>query len=148
MKNGKKDQRVLYWPDIELRKEPNEFAKQLTDHTKDGGFYNTSPAISPQGDMIAFISNRDDYFDVFIMSSTDGKIIKKLVKGNTTANFEELHILTPGLCWSPDGKKIALSSKAGAFDAIFIFDVKTGKHQRLDLKLDGIFSVDWSPDGK
>jgi Tol biopolymer transport system component len=144
----KKDQKVLYWPDIELRKEPNEFSKQLTDHTKDGGFYNTSPAISPQGDLIAFISNRDDYFDVFIMSASDGKIIKKLVKGNTTANFEELHILTPGLCWSPDGKKIALSSKAGASDAIFIFDVKTGKHQKLDLKLDGIFSVDWSPDGK
>lgn len=144
----KKDQKVLYWPDIELRKEPNEFSKQLTDHTKDGGFYNTSPAISPQGDLIAFISNRDDYFDVFIMSATDGKIIKKLVKGNTTANFEELHILTPGLCWSPDGKKIALASKAGAYDAIFIFDVKTGKYQKLDLRLDGIFSVDWSPDGK
>lgn len=143
----KKEQRILYWPDIEIRKEPNEFAKQLTDHTKDGGFYNTSPAISPQGDLIAFISNRDDYFDVFLMSAIDGKIIKKLVKGNTTANFEELHILTPGLCWSPDGKKIALSSKAGASDAIFIFDVKTGKHQKLDLKLDGIFSVDWSPDG-
>lgn len=144
----KKDQKVLYWPDIELRKEPNEFSKQLTDHTKDGGFYNTSPAISPQGDLIAFISNRDDYFDVFIMSATDGKIIKKLVKGNTTANFEELHILTPGLSWSPDGKKIALASKAGAYDAIFIFDVKTGKYQKLDLRLDGIFSVDWSPDGK
>lgn len=144
----KKDQKVLYWPDVELRKEPNEFSKQLTDHTKDGGFYNTSPAISPQGDLIAFISNRDDYFDVFLMSATDGKIIKKLVKGNTTANFEELHILTPGLTWSSDGKKIALASKAGGSDAIFVIDIKTGKHQKLDFNLDGIFSVDWSPDGK
>lgn len=144
----KKEQKVLYWPDIEIRKEPNEFAKQLTDHTKDGGFYNTSPAISPQGDLIAFISNRDDYFDVFLMNASDGKIIKKLVKGNTTANFEELKILTPGLCWSPDGKKIALASKAGANDAIFIIDIKTGKYQKLEFKLDGIYSVDWSPDGK
>lgn len=144
----KKEQKVLYWPDIEVRKEPNEFAKQLTDHTKDGGFYNTSPAISPQGDLIAFISNRDDYFDVFLMNASDGKIIKKLVKGNTTANFEELKILTPGLCWSPDGKKIALASKAGANDAIFIIDIKTGKYQKLEFKLDGIYSVDWSPDGK
>ncbi len=144
----KKDQRTLYWPDIEIRKEPNEFAKQLTDHTKDGGFYNTSPAISPQGDLIAFISNRDDYFDVFLMSATDGKIKKKLVKGNTTANFEELHILTPGLTWSPDGEKIALSAKAGAFDAIYVIDIKTNKKKRIDIKLDGIFSVDWSPDGK
>ena len=143
-----KEQKVLYWPDIEIRKEPNEFAKQLTDHTKDGGFYNTSPAISPQGDLIAFISNRDDYFDVFLMSAATGKIIKKLIKGNTTANFEELHILTPGLCWSPDGKKIAIASKAGESDAIFIVDINTGKRERLDVRLDGIFSVDWSPDGK
>lgn len=143
-----KEQRVLYWPDIEIRQEPNDFAKQLTDHTKDGGFYNTSPAISPQGDLIAFISNRDDYFDVFLMSAVDGKIIRKLIKGNQTNNFEELHILTPGLTWSPDGKKIAIASKAGESDAIFIVDVNTGKQQRLDIRLDGIFSVDWSPDGR
>lgn len=143
-----KEQRVLYWPDIEIRQEPSDFAKQLTDHTKDGGFYNTSPAISPQGDLIAFISNRDDYFDVFLMSAVDGKIIKKLIKGNQTNNFEELHILTPGLTWSPDGRNIAIASKAGEIDAIFIVDVNTGKQQRLDIRLDGIFSVDWSPDGK
>lgn len=144
----KKEQKILYWPDIEIRKEPNEFSKQLTDHTKDGGFFNTSPAISPQGDLIAFISNRDDYFDVFLMNASDGKIVKKLVKGNTTANFEELKILTPGLCWSPDGKKIALASKAGKSDAIFIIDIKSLKHQKLEFNLDGIYSVDWSPDGK
>lgn len=143
-----KEQRVLYWPDIEIRQEPNDFAKQLTDHTKDGGFYNTSPAISPQGDLIAFISNRDDYFDVFIMSAVDGKNIRKLIKGNQTNNFEELHILTPGLTWSPDGKKIAIASKAGESDAIFIVDVNTGTQHRLDIRLDGIFSVDWSPDGR
>ncbi|MBU2446753.1 MAG: DPP IV N-terminal domain-containing protein [Bacteroidetes bacterium] len=143
-----KEQKVNYWPDIAIREEPADFAKKLTDHMKDGGFYNTSPAISPQGDRIAFISNRDDYFDVFLMSVADGKIITKIVKGNTTSNFEELHILTPGLTWSPDGKKIAIASKAGAFDAIFVIDIESEDMERLDVRLDGIFSVDWSPDGK
>ena len=63
-----KEQKILYWPDIAKRSEPSDYAKKLTDHTKDGSFYNTSPSISPQGDRIAFISNRDDYFDVFICS--------------------------------------------------------------------------------
>ena len=58
------------------------FAKRLTDPKEEGGFYNTSPAISPQGDKIAFISNRDYYFDVYLMNAIDGKIIKKLVEGN------------------------------------------------------------------
>lgn len=143
----KKDQKLLYWPDIAKYKEPTDFARQLTDHQKDGGFFNSSPAISPQGDRIAFISNRDDYFDVYIMSATDGKIIKKLVKGNTTNDFEELNILTPGLTWSPDGKKIALSAKAGGEDAIYIIDVESGKEKKLTFGISSIFSVGWSPKG-
>lgn len=141
-----KELRVQYWPDVAKREEPADFSRQLTNHEKDGSFYNTSPAISPQGDRIAFISNRDDYFDVFIMSAIDGKIEKKLIKGQRTADFEELNLLTPGLTWSPDGKQIALSVKSNGRDAIFLVDVNSGKQKRLDIKLDGISSINWSPD--
>ncbi len=141
-----KEQKVLYWPDIAKRQEPTDYAKRLTNHMKDGGFYNTSPSISPQGDRIAFISNRDDYFDVFIMNATDGSIQNKLINGQRTADFEELHLLTPGMSWSPDGKRLALATKTGERDAIFIFDVNSGHEQKIELDLDGIFSVAWSPD--
>jgi Tol biopolymer transport system component len=139
-----KEQKILYWPDIAKRSEPGDYAKKLTDHTKDGSFYNTSPSISPQGDRIAFISNRDDYFDVFIMDAIDGTIIDKLVKGQRTADFEELHLLTPGMSWSPDGKFLALAAKSGDQDAIIIIEVNSGKDQKLEFGLDGIFSVQWS----
>ena len=49
--------------------------KDLTDPEKDKGFYNTSPALSPQGDKIAFISNRDYYFGLYIMDALTGKTI-------------------------------------------------------------------------
>jgi Tol biopolymer transport system component len=140
-----KEQKVLYWPDIAKREEPADYARQLTDHTKDGSFYNTSPAISPQGDRLAFISNRDDYFDVFLMNTIDGKIERKIVKGQRTPDFEELHLLTPGITWSPDGQKIALAAKSGAQDAIIIIDIQSGDESKLEFGLDGIFSVDWSP---
>ncbi len=144
----KKEIRKTFWPDIAIREDPDEFAKRLTDHREDGGFYNTSPAISPQGDKIAFISNRDYYFDVFLMSAIDGKIIKKLVEGNRSPDFEELNILTPGLSWSPDGSKIALSAKSGGWDVIYIIDIESRKRNTLPVRLDGIRSVTWSPDGK
>ncbi len=140
-----KEQKVLYWPDIAKREEPADFARRLTDHKKDGSFYNTSPAISPRGDRIAFISNRDDYFDVFIMNTIDGKIEKKLIKGQRTADFEELHLLTPGMSWSPDGKSIALAVKSGEQDAIIIIDTHSGDEEIFKMGLDGIFSVDWAP---
>ena len=141
-----KEQKVMYWPDIAKRKEPSDYARKLTDHTKDGSFYNTSPTISPQGDKIAFISNRDDYFDVFIMDAVEGKILEKAVKGQRTPDFEELHLLTPGMSWSPDGKAIALAAKSGREDAIFIIDIGTGDEEKLEFGLEGIFEVDWSAD--
>ena len=139
-----KEQKVLYWPDVAKREEPDEYSKQLTDHTKEENFYNTSPAISPQGDKIAFISDRDNYFDVYLMSASDGKILDKLVSGQRTNNFEELHLLTPGITWCPDGKHVALAVKSGETDAIIVIDVESGSEEKIALDLDGIFSVDWS----
>ena len=142
-----KEQKVIYWPDIARREEPADFARRLTDHTKDNNFYNTSPSISPQGDKVAFITDRNDYFDVFIMSAIDGQILDKLVSGQRTSDFEELHLLTPSIGWSPDGKKIVFAAKSGGRDAILIVDASNGDTERIDLDLDGIYSVTWSNDG-
>jgi Tol biopolymer transport system component len=141
-----KEQKVQYWPDIAKREEPADFATRITNHVKENNFYNTSPAISPQGDKIAFISDRDDYFDVFVISTIDNKMTK-IVDGQRTKNFEELHLLTPGMSWSPDGKRIALAVKSGERDAIYLIDVNTRKHEKIELPLEGIFSVDWSRTG-
>jgi Tol biopolymer transport system component len=142
------EQKVMYWPEIAIRKRPEDFAKRLTDHKDIGNFYNTSPAISPQGDRIACISDRDDYMSIYLINANDGKVIRKLVDGQTSKNFEELHLLTPGLTWSPDGKRVAIAVKSGAHDAIFLIDAQSGDLEKLELdELAGVFSVSWSPDG-
>ena len=143
----KKDIRKTFWPDIAIRKDPDEFAKRLTDNRKDGGFYNTSPALSPQGDKIAFITDRNYYFDLYLMDAIDGKLIKKLIAGNRTPDFEELNIITPSLSWSPDGEQIALSLKSGGDDVIYLINVESENKTVLPVKLNGIQSVNWSPDG-
>lgn len=142
-----KNLKQTYWPDINTRQELNDFALHITNSKKGDGFYNTAPALSPKGDKVVFISNRDDYFDVFLADVKSGKIIKKLISGSTTADFEELHLLEPGLCWSPNGKKIAISVKSGSKDAIYIIDVESEDETELPIKFDGIFSVNWSPVG-
>jgi Tol biopolymer transport system component len=143
-----------YWPDLANRNRPDEVAKQLTDHEDGDGVYNLSPVISPNGDKIAFFSTRDLYYDMYIMSAIDGKIINKLVEGNRSPEFEELHIIgplnlaTPALAWSPDGRQIAFASKTGEFDALFVVDIRTRKHTRYDFNLDGVWSPTWSPNGE
>ena len=56
-----------HWPDIADRKEPEEFAKKLTDHVKERNFVNSGPALSPKGDKIAFLSDKSDYFDIYLI---------------------------------------------------------------------------------
>ncbi len=138
-----------YWPDIADRQEPEDFAKQLTDHVKYQNFINNSPALSPRGDKIAFLSNKSDYFDIYVMSAIDGKILARVVKGQQTMNLEELHWLKPGIAWSPDGQKIVFAAKGGPRDVLHIADVNRRKIVKTyKIPLDGIFAPSWSPDGK
>lgn len=143
----KKSIKKEFWPDIALKEDPDEFAKRLTDNKKERGFYNTSPALSPQGDKIAFISDRDIYLDVYLMSAQDGKMIKKIVESGKTTDFEELNLLYPSLTWAPDNIRVALSSKAAGYNIITIIDTETEKKTELPLRLAGIESVSWSRDG-
>jgi Tol biopolymer transport system component len=136
-----------YWPELAGRKESGEFAKALTDHRKDNSYINISPAISPQGDRLVFISNRGGHQSVYLMDILEGKVVKRLIKGETDINFEELHFLAPGMSWSPDGRKIALAAKAGDADALYIFDIPNDSYEQYKFDLDGIFSAAWSPKG-
>ncbi len=143
----KKSLKKEYWPDVALRQDPDQFSKRLTDNKKDHGFYNTSPSISPQGDKIAFISDRDIYLDVYIMDAQDGKVLKKVVESGKTTDFEELTVLNPSIAWSPDNIHIALSSKSGGYDVISIINTETESSEELPFQMFGIESVSWSRDG-
>jgi len=143
----KKDIKKKYWPEIATRHDPDEIAKRLTDNKKVGGFYNISPAISPQGDKVVFISDRDIYLDIYVMNSFDGKIRDKVIESGRTENLEELNVLYPTLAWAPDNKRIALTSKSQGYDVVKIIDTETGDDEDLPFRLHGIESVSWSPDG-
>ncbi len=137
-----------YWPDIADRKEPEEIAKRLTDHTKWRNFVNSGPALSPKGDKIAFLSDRTGYFDIFLMSAIDGRILGKLVSGQQSGDLEELHWLRAGISWSPDSKFIVFAAKSLGDDVLHIVDVNKKKIIRaIELDLDGIFTPSWSPLG-
>jgi len=145
-KRWRKYIRKQYWPDIEGREDVQDISTQLTDHEKLRNYYNIAPAISPDGGRIAILSDRDGYADIYLISALDGNEIKKLVNGNRTPDFEELKWLQSGITWSPNGKYIALTSKAGEQDGLNIIDVETGEKKTLKFKVPNLFTADWSPD--
>jgi len=141
-----------YWPDITLRDDIQDIARQVTDHIKLYNSYNISPSPSPDGTKIAMYSNIDGEMGIYIVSSIDGKFLRKIIKGNKTAEHEELHILKPGISWSPNGEKIVFAAKSKGEDALFIYDVKKSNSQeKISFKtnnkynLKGISRPVWNP---
>ena len=140
--------RSHHWPEVAGREISEDFALKLTDHKELKNYINMNPSFNPTGDRIAFLTDRNGYKEMMIMSAIDGKIINTVVKGEKAGDYEEIHWLRGGITWSPNGKMIAFSSKAGEKDAIHIKKVESGGFTKIiKPDMDAIYSPDWSPDG-
>ena len=137
----------IYYAELVARESLSDFSTPIITQ-ENGGFYNTSPALSPLGDKLAFITTTNGLFDVYVANTDDGSIINKLIEGQTSAEFESLRILSPGLSWSPDNNHLALAVKSGPSDAIAVVNVETLEtvHYRIP-DVDQLISVSWSPSG-
>ncbi len=140
--------RIKYLPQIVKLTNYEQLANKLTDHTKDGSVYNTAPAISPSGTKIAMISDRAEYVDCYLISAIDGRVIRRLIRGGRSGGFEKLHLLRPGVAWSPDERLLAIVATSAGRDNITLIDVNRAKVvRRITANLDGIYSPKFSPDG-
>jgi dipeptidyl aminopeptidase/acylaminoacyl peptidase len=99
---------------------------------------NIRPAWSPDGKQIAFQSNRDGPYHIYVMNA-DGSNVRQLTSGES----DDRHP-----AWSADGKRLAIDSGDQANREIWTVDV--GSRQRTQVtKLGAIASFpSWSPDGK
>lgn len=139
---------LKYWPKVNLTENFENFARVVYDHKKTNSFYNTSSSISPNGDKIAFISDRQGNVELIIISSIDGRILKKLVRAEYSSGYEGLHLYQGGITWSPDEKYLGFAAKAQGEDVLYLINSRSGRvFKKFKLKLDGIYSPKFSPDG-
>lgn len=135
-----------YWPTVAVKDEPERFARQLTDHRKDSSNINMAPAVSPQGDRIAYYSDRRQYTDMYVMSAVDGKVGKRLIRGERSVQFENIPSFRSSITWSPNGDRIALTAKSAGRDVLYILDSNHGKvTKKIDLGCEALYFPAWSP---
>lgn len=108
--------------------------KQLTNTTAS----NVRPAFSPDGKRIAFQSNRDGPYHIFVMDA-DGSNVSQLTNGD----LDDRHP-----AWSPDGKTLVIDSGDSVKREIWTIDLSSKRRTQIT-KLGAIASFpSFSPDGK
>jgi len=143
-----KSLRKHYWSLYGNKMELEDLGRRLTNHIEDHSYYNTKPVLSPDGETIAFFSDRGGLVSIYLMSALDGTIIKKMVTGSRSRRFESLHFYYSSLSFSPDGSRLAFIAKSQERDALFIQDVKSGDIlKKIEVYSDGLSAPDWSPMG-
>ncbi|MEO0556715.1 MAG: peptidase S9 [Bacteroidota bacterium] len=141
--------RAVYFPEAAAREETEAVARPIATRQVTGAGYHTSPALSPQGDKVAYIASANGLFDVYVAPTIGRRPPKKLIDGQDNTQFESLRVLSPGLSWSPDGERLAVAVKSGSSDAIVLVEERTGRVETLRPDgVDAIVSVAWSPDGE
>jgi tricorn protease-like protein len=125
--------------------------------TGEAGDVDENPAWSPDGRRIAFDSNRDGNFDIFVMNS-DGSEVVQLTRSLTAAlsDWIWVHTASDGHpAWSPDGSQIIfVSSRDNGMMTyvdtdIYVMEADGAGMANLTHGYSSVeYRPNWSPDGK
>ena len=138
-----------YLPEIGARAKARAVADELLTKKRSEGTLHLAPALSPDGKQVAYFSEKDFYFvDLYLADGETGKVKRRILKSGVSSNYETYRFINSQANWSPDGKFLAFAAKRGPRDDIVVVDVARNKQvQRIQLKLSGVTTPAWSPDG-
>jgi len=142
--------RSHYGPILQATVRAGSLARGITeDRTREGGV-NVSPALSPDGTRVVYLSARSLLsVDLYLADASSGRIIRRLVNTAVDAHFTSLQFINSAGSWHPDGRQFAFGAIRGGSPVLVIMDTGTG-HADLEIpfpSLGDILSPSWSPDG-
>ena len=124
--------------------------KRIIDNKNGGEHYNVAPAISPDGQYVAFLSEKDLLsIDLFLADAKTGKILRKLTSKARNSHIDEFNYIESAGAWSPDSKRFAFSTYSSGRNQLVTIDASTGKTISMKSmgEVEEFSNLTWSPDG-
>jgi WD40 repeat protein len=142
--------RRAYQPILDAATPANEIGHLVVQGDELGGQLNVGPTISPDGKLLAFLSERSFFsIDLFIADAATGKILHKLTSNATDPHYSSIQFIYSAGAWAHDSTRIAIATVTDGHPALAIFNATTGsKDREIQVPtLDEIFNPTWAPDG-
>jgi Tol biopolymer transport system component len=116
-----------------------------------GGRLNVGPALSPDGEHMVFLSERDRYsVDVFLADGRTGRVRRKLVAAAGNARFDSLQFVDSAGAWDGTSRRFAFAALRHGEPILTILSIPGGdaSMEQAFSDLDQIFDPTWSPSGE
>jgi Tol biopolymer transport system component len=116
-----------------------------------GGRINVSPAISPDGRWIAYLSERSQFsIDLYLADAATGRVVRRLTRTETDPHFESLQFVGSAGAWDASSRRLAFVGISGGHPTITVVDVSPGGDTRewTLAEIDEAWHPTWSPDGR
>lgn len=139
---------LLYYNRQKIGKETEIIGKVLG-ASKKGEDMNISPAISPDGKYLAYISSKNVIsLDIYIADATNGKTIRKIESTSFGAHVDSYSFIETSGTWSPDSRKFAIVIQSKGKNKLLVIDILNGeKREYQPSNVDAFSNPAWSPDG-
>jgi len=101
--------------------------------------YDLGPSRSPDAGWIAFASNRDGNWEIYV-GTTDGEFQQRVTRNTRAIDYDPV--------WSPTGERIVFESSRDGNWELYAVDVQTGVQTRLTDHPANDVNAFWSSDGR
>ncbi|NRB49759.1 MAG: PD40 domain-containing protein [Saprospiraceae bacterium] len=119
--------------------------------SENGGRLNIAPEISPNGQYLIFLSEKDLFStDLFLADAKTGKIIRKVASASREGHIDDFNYIESSGTWSPNSKEFAFVGVSKGDNILVIKEAATGKTVK-EIRPKGLPAFSnpaWSPDKK
>ncbi len=115
-----------------------------------GPTLNVSPALSPDGKWLVYLSERSQYsLDIYLTEAATGRVVRRLTTTATDPHLESLQFVASAGAWDAQSRRFAFITVNRGTPTLTIVDVAgNNSRERAIDTVDEAWQPAWSPDGK